>query len=522
MMRNLSGSLSSAPETQSVRPQPGPIVETRNLSKSFGTTKVLHNLSLSIHVGESRALVGRNGAGKSTLVAALTGVIAPDDGEIRFSGEPAPRIDDRAGWRDRVACVYQRSTLMPELSVAENLFLNSQPGRGNWVSWKRMQRDARDILDDWRVDVDEKAEAGSLSIEHRHIVEIARALRQGARFIIFDEPTAELEGAEVTRLFERINQLRQSDVTFIYISHHLEEIYEVCQTVTVLRDGREVVTAPLSDMPKGRIVQAMVGDAARSIVSRSPRPITKNASEAPALECSKLAGGRILRDLSFHLYPGECVGLTGLLGSGKEFVADALAGLLRPTSGRLLIAGREVAFGNVSRTQRSGLSYVPRDRRMRGILPQLSIAENLTVTVSERLGAAGFISPARQEREAETLFRSLEIVAASLAQPLTELSGGNQQKTVVGRALASNPRILVLAHPTQGVDIASKEALFAIVDRALATGAAVLIVSDDLDELAICNRLLVLFKGEMIREFGADWAEEEVVAAIEGLSRNVA
>jgi simple sugar transport system ATP-binding protein len=505
-----------------VRPQPVPIVETRNVSKSFGTTKVLHTLSLSIHVGESRALVGRNGAGKSTLVAALTGVIAPDDGEIRFSGEPAPRIDDRAGWRDRVACVYQRSTLMPELTVAENLFLNSQPGRGSWVSWKWMQRDARDILDDWGVDVDEKAEAGSLSIEHRHIVEIARALRQGARFIIFDEPTAELEGAEVTRLFERINHLRQSDVTFIYISHHLEEIYEVCQTVTVLRDGREVVTAPLSDMPKERIVQAMVGDAARSVVSRSPRPLAKDVSEAPALECRDLVGGHTLRDLSFQIRAGECVGLTGLLGSGKEFAADALAGLVRPTSGRVLIAGREVAFGNVSRTQRAGLSYVPRDRRLRGILPQLSIAENLTVTVSERLGSAGFISPARQEREADTLFRSLEIVAASLAQPVIELSGGNQQKTVVGRALASKPRILVLAHPTQGVDIASKEALFAIVDRALATGAAVLIVSDDLDELSICNRLLVLFKGEVIREFGADWAEEEVVAAIEGLSRNVA
>jgi len=521
-MTNLSGSHPRDPETQSVRPPAAPIVETRAVSKSFSATKVLHNLSLSIQAGESRALVGRNGAGKSTLVAALTGVIAPDDGEIRFGGEPAPRIDDRAGWRDRVACVYQRSTLMPELTVAENLFLNSQPGRGGWVSWGRMQRDARDVLDDWGLDVDVRAEAGSLSIEHRHIVEIARALRQGARFIIFDEPTAELEGAEVARLFERITHLRQSGVTFIYISHHLEEIYEVCQTVTVLRDGREIVTAPLSDMPKERIVQGMVGDAARSVAARSPRAIAKAPNEPPVLQCDNLGCGRVLRDLSLRIHAGECVGLTGLLGSGKEFVADALAGLVRPTSGRVLIGGHEVAFGSVARTQRSGLSYVPRDRRARGILPQLSIAENLTVTVSERLGVAGFISPARQEREAASLSRSLEIVAASLEQPVSELSGGNQQKTVVGRALASDPRILVLAHPTQGVDIASKEALFAIVDRALVKGTGVLVISDDLDELAVCNRLLVLFKGELIREFGAVWAEEEVVAAIEGLSRNVA
>ena len=294
---------------------------------------------MSISTGESRALVGRNGAGKSTLVAVLTGVIAPDVGEIRFGGEPAPRIKERQKWRDHVACVYQKSTLIPELTVAENLFLNSQPGSAGWINWPRLRRDAQQVLGEWGLEVNVDVTAGTLPIEQRHIVEIARALRQGTRFIILDEPTAELEGREVQRLFGHITRLRESGVTFLYISHHLDEIYDVCDSVTVLRDGQEVVTAPLVDMPKERVVLSMVGDAAHGgDLRRRGVSVSVTPDAVSPLEVRHLNVGLTVRDISFRIEAGECVGLTGLASSGKELIADAIAELFGPMSVRSLSA----------------------------------------------------------------------------------------------------------------------------------------------------------------------------------------
>jgi simple sugar transport system ATP-binding protein len=500
------------------------VAETIKVSKRFGASQALSDVSIVIQAGESRALVGRNGAGKSTLVAMLTGIIPPDSGSIRLGGEDAPAIGERQTWRDRVACVYQKSTLIPDLTVAENLFLNSQPTTlGNWISWSQLRHQAESVLADWGLDVDVAVEAGTLSVEKRHIVEIARALRQGSRFIILDEPTAELEGREVARLFERIVHLRQSGVTFLYISHYLEEIYEICHSVTVLRDGQVVANAPLAEMPKERIVSAMVGDAVRSAGSRGrARGCADPAQDAATcLEVRSLGFDGLVSDVSFKVSAGECVGLTGLAGSGNELIGDAIAGLVRPSVGEILVGGRTLAPGRVSAAQRMGIGYVPRDRRARGIIPQLSVAENITMTIIKRLGIAGFISSAERDRQTGRLVQSLEIVTSSAEQPISELSGGNQQKAVFGRALAPFPKLLILVHPTQGVDIASKDALFAITDRARAAGTAVLVVSDDLDELVVCSRVLVLFKGRLLAEFGAEWKDDELVAAIEGLERNV-
>jgi simple sugar transport system ATP-binding protein len=501
------------------------VAEVVKLSKRFGANQALSEVSLSIRAGESRALVGRNGAGKSTLVAALTGIIEPDGGFVRFNGEDAPGIGERQNWRDRVACVYQRSTLIPTLTVAENLFLNCQPwgAWGPWISWGKLCREAESVLSEWGLEVDVSSDAGSLSVEERHIVEIARALRQGSRFIILDEPTAELEGREVARLFERIGHLRNSGVTFLYISHYLEEIYDICHSVTVLRDGRVAADAPLSEMPKERLVSAMVGDASKRIGDYRQRSKARNdaLNAAACLEVRNLEFGSLVSDVSFRISVGECVGLTGLTGSGKEIIGDAVAGLVRPTSGQILVSGQVLPSGGVAAAQRFGVGYVPRDRRARGIIPQLSVAENITMSIVERLGFGGFISSTERDRQARRLVTSLEIVASSLDQPISDLSGGNQQKAVFGRALAPSPKLLVLVHPTQGVDIASKEALFAIVERARAAGTGVLIVSDDLDELVVCSRLLVLFKGQLASEFTGEWDDKEVVSAIEGLGRNV-
>jgi simple sugar transport system ATP-binding protein len=322
-------------------------------------------------------------------------------------------------------------------------------------------------------------------------------------------------------LFDRISHLQSTGVTFLYISHYLEEIYEVCRSVTVLRDGRVVAEAPLEEMPKERVVRAMVGDAA-SDAAKHRRTGARSAPtyEAPALEVVELHIDEAVLGVSLRVAAAECVGLAGLAGSGKGEIGDAIAGLITPTGGKILVGGAALRGGDVIEARRRGVGYVPRDRHARGIIPLLSIAENMTMTIVEQMGPAGIVLPGRQDDAAASMVGSLQIVAASTDQPIKELSGGNQQKAVMARALASEPRVLVLLYPTQGVDIASKEALFAIVERARADGAAVLIVSDELDELSVCDRVLVVFKGRLTEEFPAGWSSEKLVAAIEGIGHD--
>ena len=507
-------------EPDAAAPSASPVAETIGVSKRFGASQALDDVSLVIPAGDSRALVGRNGAGKSTLVAVLTGLLAPDAGQVRLAGEGAPGLADRQSWRERVACVYQKSTVIPTLTVAENLFLNAHPTfAGGLVAWPALRRQAERVLEDWGLEVDVELDAARLTVEQRQIVEIARALLQGTRFIILDEPTAQLEGREVARLFERIVRLQEGGVTFLYISHHLEEIYEVCRSVTVLRDGRVVANAPLATMPKERVVAAMVGDAVRAVGGPNRRSRPPTAGRVACLEVRGLCIEGAAADLSFEVAAGETVGLAGLAGSGKEQVGEAIAGLVTPSAGEIRVVGTPLRPGLVIDACRKGVGYVPRDRHRRGIVPQLSLAENLTLTIVERLGPAGLVRPAERDRQAGRLVRSLEIVAASTEQPIAELSGGNQQKAMMGRALASEPKVLVVAHPTQGVDVASKEALFGILEQARTAGTGVLIVSDDLDELVGCDRVLVIFRGRLVAEFGAGWRDHDLVAAIEGVER---
>src|SRR5277367_5461391 len=266
-----------------------PIVEATGVSKRYGATVALSDARLRVLPGESHALVGRNGAGKSTLVGILTGLREPDSGEIRFHGEPAPAIADREGWRRRVACVYQHSTIIPDLTVAENLFINRQPLRRGFINWSTLWRDAREVLDRWDVSVSERSRAGDLKVEARQLVEIARALSYGARFIILDEPTAQLDGEEIKRLFAQMRRLQGQGVTFLFISHHLQEVYEICQEVTVLRDARHIISAPVADLPKDRLIEAMTGEkvnlGSADTVGRAP------ATDAPvALEVRNLDG----------------------------------------------------------------------------------------------------------------------------------------------------------------------------------------------------------------------------------------
>ena len=495
-----------------------PVAATEAVTKRFGSTLALDGVTFSVAPGESRALVGRNGAGKSTLVAALTGLWAPDEGEVRFGGEPAPKLSDRAAWSAKVACVYQRPTIVPALSVAENLLLRSpHVERRGFVRWGEMRRRAEEALSEWDLRLDVSRPASSLTVDQRQIMEIARALIRGARFIILDEPTAELEGREIRKLFARLAALREQGVTFIYISHHLAEIYEVCNSVTVLRDGRVVAESDLTSISRDEVVAAMVGQSTGLDAIESRRGFVRADGAKSVLTLRGLQLEGRVESFDLDVSSGECVGLAGLAGSGADEIADITAGLIRPNAGEVLIDGEAVEPGSVSRAQARGVGYVPRDRHARGMVSGLSVAENLTMSVSDRLGRYGVVEPSKRTSVAQQLINELGVKVWSPEQPISDLSGGNQQKVVVGRALALAPRVLVLVSPTSGVDVASKDALYRIVDAACERGLAVLLASDELDELRLCDRVAVVFKGRLVREFPRGWDDRELVGAIEGL-----
>ncbi|MBE8477184.1 sugar ABC transporter ATP-binding protein [Streptomyces justiciae] len=492
------------------------LVEAQGIVKRYGPTTALADGRLTVLPRESHALVGRNGAGKSTLVNILTGLQSPDEGTVRFDGEPAPALTDRDAWRRRVACVYQKPTVVPELTVAENLFINRQPLHRGFISWRRLRADAAELLDTWDVHVDPEARTSDLKVEDRQMVEIARALSFGARFIVLDEPTAQLDNREIERLFTRMRALQESGVTFLFISHHLQEVYEVCQTVTVLRDARWITTAPVADLPRAALVEAMAGETVAEQAVRG-RDVDQ---KAPVLLDARGLTSDAYQDIDLTVRRGEVVGLAGISGSGKIELAESFTGLHTPTSGTAQLDGEQLPFGDVQASLKAGVGCVPRDRHGQGLVFGMSIGDNATMSVLDRLGRFGFVGSDRKRGFAAELIDRLDIHTEGPDQPVSDLSGGNAQKVVMARALASDPRLLVLINPTAGVDVKSKESLLAHVDSARDEGTAVLVVSDELDDLRRCDRVLVLFHGRVVAEHPAGWRDHELIASIEGVDHH--
>ncbi|WP_020135221.1 sugar ABC transporter ATP-binding protein [Streptomyces sp. 351MFTsu5.1] len=490
-----------------------PLVEAQGVVKRYGPTTALADGRLTVLPGESHALVGRNGAGKSTLVSILTGLQAPDEGTVRFDGEPAPPLADRDAWRSKVACVYQKPTVVPELTVAENLFINRQPLKRSLISWRALRAQAAELLDTWDVRVDPDARTADLKVEDRQMVEIARALSFGARFIVLDEPTAQLDNREIERLFDRMRALQDSGVTFLFISHHLQEVYEVCQTVTVLRDARWITTAPVADMPRAALVEAMAGET----VAEQQQAVRARETDAPVLLDARGLTSDAYQDIDLTVRRGEVVGLAGISGSGKIELAETFTGLHIPSGGTARLDGTPLPFGDVQASLKAGVGFVPRDRHAQGLVFGMTIGDNATLSVLDRLGRRGFVRTQRKRGFATELIDRLDIHAEGPDQPVSDLSGGNAQKVVMARALASDPRLLVLINPTAGVDVKSKESLLSRVDTAREDGTAVLVVSDELDDLRRCDRVLVLFHGRVVAEHPAGWRDHELIASIEGV-----
>ncbi|MGW7665611.1 sugar ABC transporter ATP-binding protein [Streptomyces sp. NPDC054775] len=497
-----------------------PVAQAAGITKRFGSTVALRDAGITITPGQTHALVGRNGAGKSTLVSILTGLHAPDEGTVTFGGEPAPRPADRDAWRQRVACVYQKSTIIPGLTVAENLFLNRHDrGRGGLISWQTVRGKARELLRTWSVDVDVRTPAGELDIEQRQFVEIARALSFGARFIILDEPTAQLDGAAINRLFTRIRDLQRQGVTFLFISHHLQEIYEICDTVTVFRDARHILTAPVAALPRAELVAAMTGEGATETARARRRHADTSSPDVLTVEGAAVQGA--YEDVSVRIRAGEIVGIAGAASSGRTEVAETVVGLRAADRGTVTIGGVRPRSGSVPAALKAGVGFVPQDRHHQGFVPEMSIADNGTLTIPERLGPPGFIEGRRRDAFARSMIENLAIKTPGPELPVSGLSGGNQQKVVMARALANDPKVLVLINPTAGVDVRSKEFLLGKVEEIAESGTGVLIASDELDDLRMCDRVLVMFQGRVVTEKAGGWHDHELVAAMEGVDLDV-
>ncbi|MER7046298.1 sugar ABC transporter ATP-binding protein [Streptomyces jumonjinensis] len=499
-------------------PAPAPALHAEGIVKRFGRTLALDGVGLTVAPGESHALVGRNGAGKSTLVSIVTGLSRPDAGSVAFAGRPAPAPGDRAGWQSTVACVHQKSMTVPELTVAENLFLN-RFGPGRLIGWRRLRQRAGELLAGYGVDVDPRTRAQDLTVEQRQFVEIARALSFGARLIVLDEPTARLDARGIQRLFTRLRELQRQGVAFVYISHHLQEVYELCTAVTVYRDARQVLTATVAALPENELVAAMTGDTGGAARRRpaTSGPASASASAEPVLRTERLALRGAFAPLDLAVRPGEVLGLAGAAASGSTAIGETLAGMRRASTGRITVGGTEVRPGSVPDALKAGIGYIPEDRHRQGLIPGRSVAENATLTVADRLGPLGTVRPARTREFARALISSLDIRTSGPGQPVSDLSGGNQQKVVVARALARGPRALIAIRPTAGVDVRSKDALLAVVRRVADEGGAVVIVSDELDDLRVCDRVLALFHGRVVADFAHGWSDRDLVAAMEGV-----
>ena len=499
------------------------ILEMTDIRKSFGTIPVLRNVSFTLRRGEIHALMGGNGAGKSTLMKILTGVYHRDGGTVAIEGKQVDLHDAAAAERAGVAMIFQEFSLIPTLTVAQNIFLKHEPRFPGtpFINGAEMKRRARLILDELGVDIDADALVGSLSAGYMQIVEIAKALSKKARILVMDEPTSSLSEAETSALFELVGRLRAAGISIVYISHRMAEILTLCDRVTVMRDGETVMTADCADLSVARIVEAMLGEGNAASFEWKDRALPADAR--PVLQVRHLRLAQRIEDVSFDIHEGEIVGLAGLMGSGRTEIAETLFGRRRAISGEVLFDGTSV--GNQADAIARGMALVPEDRRKFGLVLDHSVGDNIILPNLRHFTRHLFVQDAAALQMVNDTIRDLSIKTDGPDKLARLLSGGNQQKIVIGKWLARAPRLLILDEPTIGVDIGAKSEIVAIVRTMADKGMAVLVISSELEELmAISDRILVLYAGRISQDINRrDVAtEEELHHAIQGHSPSTA
>jgi ABC-type sugar transport system ATPase subunit/ribose/xylose/arabinose/galactoside ABC-type transport system permease subunit len=497
--------------------QSAPLLAAVGIFKSFGGVDVLKNADLDLYPGQIHALVGENGAGKSTLAKIIGGVHTPRQGTITIGGRAVHLPTPRAAIAQGVALIHQEPLTFPDLSVAENIFIGRQPRGLAGVQWKRMYDQADAILRSLGVKIDARANVSGLSIADQQMVEMAAALSQNAKILLMDETTAALTPSEVKDLFRVMRQLRDQGAALAFIGHRMEEIFEICDRITVLRDGDIVAHLVTSETSIDEVLKLMVG---RSISSMFARDIQHKPGEV-VLEVKQLSRAGEFSDISFEVRKGEIVGLAGLVGAGRTEVARAIFGITTADAGAVCIDGQPVNITGPRDAMSRGLALVPEDRQHHGVLMPQSVWRNATLTVAGRLSRLGWLRDGAAKTQTKSYVDRLRVKLRSINQPIRELSGGNQQKIVLAKWLATQPKVIVLDEPTRGIDIGAKAEVHKLISELAAEGMAVLMISSELPEvLAMSDRVLVMREGKLMRQFtAAEATPEKVIAAATGQDR---
>lgn len=477
------------------------------ISKAFNGNKVLNNVEFSVRKGEIHALMGENGAGKSTLMKILTGIYTRDTGEVKVKGKLVDFKNPKEAERSGIAVIHQELNILPDLTVAENLFLGNEKtyGKSGILKTREMNKEAKTILAKLGLDIDVKTVARQLSVGKQQIIEIAKAMSSNAEVIIMDEPTAALTEREIVSLFETIRTLQSNGVSFVYISHRMEEIFSLCDRITILRDGNYVGVKEIKKTSFDKIVQMMVG---RELGERFPE---RNAIIGDVkLTANGLTRNGYFEDISFELRRGEVLGIAGLMGAGRTEVAQSLFGYKKLDKGDVVLDGKPVKISNPLQAKKLGFGYVTEDRKSEGLIVDFSVRENLSLTNFNKVSSNGIIKANEEKELYETMVKRLGVRTSGPNQVAKSLSGGNQQKVVIAKWLGIEPNVLILDEPTRGVDVGAKKEIYTIINELAEKGVAILMISSELPEIiGMADRVLVMHEGTLTAELQKDEMTQE-------------
>jgi rhamnose transport system ATP-binding protein len=485
-----------------------PTLELRDVAKSFGPVAALSSAAITVDPGSIHALVGENGAGKSTLIKIVAGVHRRDSGEFRLGGEAVDFTSTAESKAAGVAVIYQEPTLFPDLSVTENIFMGRQPlASGRRIDRAAMYAEAEELFTRLGVHIDPRRPALGLSIADQQIIEIAKAISLDARLLIMDEPTAALSGVEVDRLFAVARSLRDEGRALIFISHRFDEVFDLCDMVTVMRDGRYISTKRVADTTVDEMVALMVGREVAELFPKTPAAIGE-----PVLKVEGLTSAGVFHDISFEVRAGEILGLAGLVGAGRSEIARAVFGVDHYDSGQVWLNGVPVPPRNPRAAIRAGMAFIPEDRRKQGLVTEASVARNVAGVIRSSLSKAGFLTARAESRAAEPWAGRLEVKTGALDMDAATMSGGNQQKVVIAKWLATHPKLLIIDEPTRGIDVGTKAEVHRLLSELAGQGLAILMISSELPEvLGMADRVLVVCEGRLTADLDRDEATPESV-----------
>ncbi|MDO5134469.1 MAG: sugar ABC transporter ATP-binding protein [Eubacteriales bacterium] len=492
------------------------ILELKNISKYYPGVRALNQVSLSVRKGEIHALVGENGAGKSTLIKTCSGAITPSEGEIIVNGRSFQEMTPKLSEQNGIGVIYQEFNLVGDLSVAENIFLGRAIRKGIVVDQKAMEQEAKKILDSLHMNIDPKTMVKKLSVGYQQMVEIAKAMSQNARILIMDEPSAPLTSAEVKNMFEVVDLLKKNGVSIIYISHRLDEIFQLSDRITVLRDGEYVTTLNTCDTNKDELVKYMVGRQLKEIYPARNKECIKDEVVFEARNVS----GNGDEDISFKIHRGEVLGLGGLVGAGRTEFSEMMFGIVPKSSGHFYIKGKEVSPSSPRDAIQLGIGLVPEDRKAKGALLGLSITENINMPTYRKISKGSVIDKKRERSIAEKYKGEISIKTPNLEQKVKNLSGGNQQKVILAKWLAADSELLIFDEPTRGIDVGAKQEIYTLINTLVEQGKAVLMISSEMEELmGMSDRILILAEGRASGELKKEEFDQELIMKYASMER---